>query len=300
MDNRPWAIHAVIIDKSIPFEEAQTSFHNIIKNPKKKYYRETKNSYRFRNIPKTKFIKTTFRTKPVNKDISIVFGVLMPEYSHLQGSGIGDFLKKGIEKVKDVFRPTYKLNNISTKTLNLYGNKTISSMSVYRTPIQSMINIALNLLSFGKFEEVKKKYGYDTLFHLALVCVIDGKNVIVEKNEVINISTSYTVTSDTETMPVSTGGKLLTLSRMLENTKKYMGDTKFYQYDASNNNCQDFIIAILNSNNLLTPLVNTFVKQNTEELLKELPEYTSKVSRFLTDTGAIISRILGRAKKFKD
>lgn len=300
MDNRPWAIHTVIIDKSIPFEEALNSFHNIINNPKKKYYRVTKNSYRFRNIPKTKFIKTTFRTKKVNKDISIVFGVLMPEYKHLEGSGIGDFLKKGVEKVKDIFKPTYKLNNISTKTLNQYGNKPISSMSVYRTPIQNIINIVLNLLSFGKFEEVKKKYGYDKLFHLALVCVINGKNIIVEKNEVINISTSYNVTNDTETMPVSTGGQILILNKMLENTKKIMGDTKFYQYDATDNNCQDFILAILNSNKINTPLVNSFVKQNTEELLKELPEYTSKVSRFLTDTGAIISRILGRSKNFKD
>ena len=35
-----------------------------------------KNHYNFRNIPKTKFEPKTYRTKKVNKDISIVFGKL--------------------------------------------------------------------------------------------------------------------------------------------------------------------------------------------------------------------------------
>ncbi len=301
--NNNYIIHAVIVKKVLPLEEALETFHNIINNKKKKYYRETKNIYRFRNHAKTKFIKDTFRTKKVNKNVSIVFGELLPEYTNLaeketlKGSGIFDFLKKPIAFIKDVFKPTYKLNNVSTRTLNQYGNKPISSISVYRTPIMNIIDTFLNLLSFGKFDEAKNKYGYDKLFHLALVCIVDNKQIIVEKNEVINISTSYSVSDNTETMPIDLGNVKFTLNEMLERTKQSMTDTLFYQYSSTSNNCQDFLIAILSSNNLLNSTNQAFIKQNISELLKELPSYATKFSDFITDNFARISRLLGRSKK---
>jgi ribosomal protein S21 len=69
-------IHAVKVHKRVPIEEALKHFQNITKNSKKSYYKEMKNHYNFRNIPKTKFEPKTYRTKKVNKDISIVFGKL--------------------------------------------------------------------------------------------------------------------------------------------------------------------------------------------------------------------------------
>jgi hypothetical protein len=69
-----WSLHAVIIKKDIPFKEARKIADGIIENKNKQFYRETKNSYRFRAIPKTKF--KTFRTHKVNKNISLIFGLL--------------------------------------------------------------------------------------------------------------------------------------------------------------------------------------------------------------------------------
>ena len=63
------------------------------KDKNKKFYRETNTSYRFRNIPKTKFIKGTYKTKKINNNVSIVFGQLKPENEHLEGSGLTDFFK---------------------------------------------------------------------------------------------------------------------------------------------------------------------------------------------------------------
>lgn len=66
-------LHTVIISKSIPLAEAKKIAAEYIP-PTRKYYRTTTNSYRFRNIPKTKFDKGSFRTKKINDYISLVYG----------------------------------------------------------------------------------------------------------------------------------------------------------------------------------------------------------------------------------
>jgi ABC-type antimicrobial peptide transport system ATPase subunit len=68
------ALHDVIVHKPIRFSDAKQIAKDIIK--KEKYFRETPESYRFRNIPKTKFKPESFRTKIINKKVSLIFGEL--------------------------------------------------------------------------------------------------------------------------------------------------------------------------------------------------------------------------------
>ena len=75
--NNDFMLHNVIIKKPILLEEAKRIAKDIIKDDKKKFYRETEKTYRFRNIPKTKFIKKSFRTKKINDNISLTFGKLI-------------------------------------------------------------------------------------------------------------------------------------------------------------------------------------------------------------------------------
>jgi hypothetical protein len=68
-------LHTVIITKLVDFKTAYDIAHQFI--PKnKEYYRETGTSYRFRNIPKTKFKTGSFRTKKINTYTSLVYGDL--------------------------------------------------------------------------------------------------------------------------------------------------------------------------------------------------------------------------------
>lgn len=66
-------LHAVIIKKPVSLPEARRISKDFIKKDVD-FYRETPDSYRFRNIPKTKF--RSFRTKVVNDKISLVYGEL--------------------------------------------------------------------------------------------------------------------------------------------------------------------------------------------------------------------------------
>ena len=72
----PFELHAVIINKSVPLDKAKKLASDIIKDNNRKFYRETADSWRFRNIPKTKFKDSSFRSKIVNKDITLIFGEL--------------------------------------------------------------------------------------------------------------------------------------------------------------------------------------------------------------------------------
>jgi hypothetical protein len=71
-----YALHAVIFKKPYDLDKAKQEASRIIKSKNKHFFRETDSSYRFRAIPKTKFEKKSFRTKKINKDISLIFGKL--------------------------------------------------------------------------------------------------------------------------------------------------------------------------------------------------------------------------------
>jgi hypothetical protein len=66
-------LHAVIIKKEVGLEKAKKIAEEIIKreNP---FMREAGDTYRFRNVAKTKFVSSSFRIKKVNDKVSLVFG----------------------------------------------------------------------------------------------------------------------------------------------------------------------------------------------------------------------------------
>lgn len=73
-------LHAVIVKKPIPLALARMRAQKFIKNSKKTFFRETEDSFRFRNIPKGHF--RDFLTKKINDEISIVVG-------HLNAKALG-------------------------------------------------------------------------------------------------------------------------------------------------------------------------------------------------------------------
>jgi len=69
-----YQLHAVVINKDMPKKEAdQHARHILQKN--KLTGRETSNSYRYENINKKYFNPTSYRTKKLNNDVSLIFGI---------------------------------------------------------------------------------------------------------------------------------------------------------------------------------------------------------------------------------
>lgn len=213
----------------------------------------------------------------------------------LHGSGF-------LDRVWEFFSPrTNGYNNTSKKTLELAGNIPVISLYLMRTPINGMINKALNVVSMGSWDSLRAKYGYDKLFHLALIAevIVDGvsRRVIIEKNESINISFNYVQAGNSELIPVPFN-KTITINEMLNKARHEAGDRRFFLYDAFNRgeatNCQGFLLLLLQSSGLLTNRARDFLYQDMTDVLKSLPSYVPKVARAVTDIAGTANKLLGR------
>ena len=157
--------------------------------------------------------------------------------------------------------------------LYTYGNDPITEFIISRTVLNPMLTGAIGIIS----PSFRRKTRDTKLYHLQVLFRTNRTSQNIEKTERITIG-RFNNRRGSENMPVSIPNGL-TLNMMLERTHLLMGG-KFLSYSASNNNCQDFILAMLQSNNLSTPVNTLFVKQATQSLFT--PELR-KVSNTLTD-----------------
>jgi hypothetical protein len=176
--------------------------------------------------------------------------------------------------------------------LEKYGNCPITFMSIYRRPIPQYINLILSAISFGKFDELKNEQGMDKLFHLYLLVqfkLITGELRLckIEKNEVITITPLIVPPDekDANNFSVFYHRGSITINQLLNNSRKFMGEKRFFEYDAFTNNCQVFILSIFEANKLLAlnPKAKFFIYQNVEKIKSGLDSYVSKFANFTTD-----------------
>jgi len=165
------------------------------------------------------------------------------------------------------------------KLLAEYGNQKILSLTAYRKPVDKPLTMALNVVSLGQFA---KQNPYDELFHLSLVAQMEDGFISIEKIENINLVLNPTTHPKAESQVIGNFHSV-TLNELMEGGKRILGD-KFFKYDASNNNCQDFIMALLKGSDLGTPENYKFIKQDTEQIFKGL-EKTRALSVAITDLG---------------
>ena len=286
-----FALFKITIKKNIPINEAMDLANSVIQSPKMK---ETKKLYTFQNIPKSRFIKDSIMKAKQSKNITYFIGHLKPKYIHLHGAGLTDFLKKGYQKFTDFFSPRKDFNNKAQRNLKLFGDKPISKIQIFRTPIMSVFDSLLNNFSLGAWNRLKKEKGYDQLFHLALIFTVGNKNVLVEKNDVINVDTNYKSSKETEIFDVKLNSNDLTINNLLQKTRESIGDVNFFEYSAFKNNCQMFVKNLLESNGLYTTETNAFVYQPMDSIVKGLPSYVEKIVNKVTDTSALINKLTGQ------
>jgi hypothetical protein len=202
------------------------------------------------------------------------------------------------EGLLDIFRkPKKEYLNSTKRMIKKYGDYNVISFQIKRAPIMKILNKVLDVVTFGQWNTAKKKYNFDELYHLGVVLKLDlgnnsYKSLIVEKNETITISDKVKIESNAEMFDVPILHPI-TLNTMLENTRKYTGDDDYYLYDAFKRNCQLFIYNMMIANDLGNQQAYDFVLQDTDQLLKELPGYTSGLMNKVTDLAASTKQTLG-------
>jgi hypothetical protein len=184
--------------------------------------------------------------------------------------------------------------------LKRFGNYKIGKMTVCREPIQNFIGVGLNLITLGRWQKAVAKYGYDKLFHLYLLLdlippVYQGKTVtaVFQKNETPRINLKTTpISNDAECKPVQQAFQG-TLFDFIKITIAQMGDD-FWRYNAFNNNCQTQILNALGANDLLTLPLQNFIKQDTESIAQEIPDYSKNIVQGIVDTARRGRTLLGK------
>jgi hypothetical protein len=223
----------------------------------------------------------------------------------VQKKFFGGFIDKLKEKASDIWDSLWNDEHLPTrfrKFVKAHGDEKISSIQVYRYPLDTLTNTLLQLVTAGNWNEIKRKGGHDALFHLGIV--INGKYT-VEKLEKLESREDASPLTKPEAqlmnVPIT---KDVTIGEMLENAKKGMGKN-FYTYSAlGGNNCQNFVLGLLENSKLLNSSLKEFIFQNIEKLVEATPSLTKWLAQGITDmarnvtnvTDAIIYKKGGRRK----
>jgi len=174
------------------------------------------------------------------------------------------------------------------KVIKEIGAQPIARMVVRRDPIPSFLSYAVDLLTMGQFSKAQQDANYDKMFHLCIEFELaKGPRYVIEKNEVISVALARAPTKDTQIATVGMQSALdNTLNGLLKAGQGVMKE-RWFVYNALSNNCQDFILGILQGNQQITPRLTEFVKQPLESIASSLPEYADKLFQGVTDAAAV-------------
>jgi ElaB/YqjD/DUF883 family membrane-anchored ribosome-binding protein len=224
--------------------------------------------------------------------------------SDMEGEGLWDDAKDAFKragnKIKDTATNVYNTakdiaHKVYTgdtgmppnvkKILDQYGNEIIRDIEIVRNPVGKALTGALSIASLGEFGKNLENAPYDKLFHLKIVITLQsGVRVSLEKVERVSMTVNPKPVKDEESTPTPLNGKSITLNQLYENAHNAMG-SKFYPYSARDNNCQNFILNVLQASGVGNGRDYEFVKQDTKSLFGD-NSFLRKASNTITDIGA--------------
>ena len=213
----------------------------------------------------------------------------VPRLDVIEGDGIVKDIKNEFHRRVDLFKqgPRKGPPRRFTDFLDETADKKIVSIKVGRKPVLKPIQKALNYLSLGGYEKMKKKLKYDDTFHnFLLVELSDGTRVKLEKNHVVEFfpARSDDYKAENYSVPVS---KDLNLKEMIQNASD--GDDKFWRYSAAHKNCQDFTTRMITKNELVPDKPVIVENQDASKIIDTLPG-GALIPNLVTDTAASLDR----------
>jgi len=204
----------------------------------------------------------------------------------IEGDGIIDGIAY---RVKNIGKPRTNLQPSARKVLEQYGNQKVSSAFVCRKPLGTALQTIVKGLA--------SNLPHDKLFHLSIRFKLSiGVTVLMEKNSVINIQVFNPPAKRTECRDV-TKAQGLTLNGVIEKTKAYMGEKRFFQYRGVTNNCQVFVASIIKANNMhsdldwiLQDVRKSFSKASTR-VINTTTDLANRVHHFVFGKGVLEDNI---------
>jgi transcriptional antiterminator Rof (Rho-off) len=204
-----------------------------------------------------------------------------------------------------IFSRKLDFSNKIKKILNKYGDEKILSIRVGRRPINNMVEKAFNIISIGKWNELRNQYYYDKLFHLFIILTLqDGTKISFEKNDIVNMDVNDSRCSETnvECIELEYPQNSITINELVKKPLERIGKEDYFIYDPFKLNCQIFIKSILETFGLYNSNANNFIYQDISNIIKKLPFYVKWTAKKVTDISSFGKKISGAGndKKNKD
>lgn len=177
-----------------------------------------------------------------------------------------------------------------------HGREPITDIKMVRAPVGTPGVVAVQLITAGKWNELKQKAGYDEVFHTGIL--INGKYVI-EKNEKLEAREEPGYGSQggkAETYDLDMGDQKgeITIAELLEKGRKKMGKD-FYTYNFLTSNCQDFVKSLAQASGFLDAEGLAWIKQDLKTLVEEMPNVSKWLGVRLTDTARNVGNLVEEA-----
>lgn len=191
---------------------------------------------------------------------------------------VKDFGRHLVYGRHDAYPPSVK------KIIEANATAKVLDIDLHRRALPSIYTKIMSFATGGETEKRIAEQPKDTLFHISMWVKLDnGKTILVEKNEVINMKVNPTKAKEEEVQQVPNPPAGLIFGEMLEKTREAVGDKKFFSYSAKDNNCGNFIEYILKTNGMNSQGTNDFIGQDAKAILKGFPSLR-KFMNTLTDT----------------
>lgn len=155
----------------------------------------------------------------------------------------------------------------------LYGNR-IRGIHIVRKPISSTVQRLLDVISCCAIQPSMERRNIQKLYHIKVIIYTDHRVLQLEKDKVVKLR-PYKENFDAERICVDLRGREISVSSLIERTRSFMGDDRFYKYSSSSNNCQDFALSVLLANCLYDEAYELFIKQDIGDLFSPCMVATS-------------------------
>ena len=192
-----------------------------------------------------------------------------------------------------VFDMDQGLPSDSKRVYDRYRLDEIKAIQLRREPVARAIEGALHLVSLGKWFSAKDGANIDKFFHLSSVWTMaDGTRLMVEKNEVINISHHVKDPSpetEFEQLNVKDG---IYMEKVFEGMERELGKDRLFVYDAFSANCQDFMLAVANHAGHPSMVQIRWIKQPVDVLMSGLPSFVQPFAKILTNVGNKVQQLI--------
>lgn len=203
----------------------------------------------------------------------------------------------------------FYLNDYNKECRNIleqYGDLPVKKIYLVRHPISKFMETFLNIVTFNKFKEELNRYKernntdsffpFHTMLYIELkISKNESKFLVIDKNNCIRISPTLKMTNNCELRNLKVKRNKYTLHEILETTRKRIGNNKYFNWEISKNNCQEFIKEILITIKKFTKSNQKFMFQNQfiEEI--KISDFSFHIISSLTNTINLLENIVGAA-----